>query len=64
VKDFLDQEFDRFPTPEHDDMLDSLSRICDSEGYVRDKKVELTLKFPKLVNKLVNKVKQWVNSYR
>lgn len=64
VKDFLDQEFDRFPTPEHDDMLDCLSRICDTAGTVRDKKVELTLKFPKLVNRVFDKVKKWVNAYK
>lgn len=64
VKDFLDEEFDRFPTPEHDDMLDCLSRICDTQGHVRDKKIELSLKFPKLVNKLVGKIKQWANLYK
>lgn len=64
VRDFLDEEFDRFPTPEHDDMLDCLSRICEQTGSIRDKKVELSLRFPKLVNRVFDKVKKWVNAYK
>lgn len=46
VHEFVENEYMAFPVPAHDDMLDSLSRICDEEGHVNDEKVKLTLKWP------------------
>jgi len=49
IHDFTEEEYLAFPVPAHDDMLDCLSRIEDVEGKVHgtDKKIELTLKWPK-----------------
>jgi phage terminase large subunit-like protein len=51
VHEFVENEYMAFPVPVHFDMLDSLSRICDTEGHVahldgRDEKVKLKLKWP------------------
>jgi hypothetical protein len=32
VQDFIEQEYTAFPSSNHDDMLDALSRICDEKG--------------------------------
>ena len=52
VHDFIEEEFVPFPVPLHDDMLDALSRIAETEGklggYVSDKKIQLSLEWPKL----------------
>jgi phage terminase large subunit-like protein len=49
VNDFIEQEYVAFPVPLHDDMLDSLSRICEVEGTsIRgNKKIPLKLAWPK-----------------
>jgi hypothetical protein len=36
VHEFVENEYAAFPVAVHDDMLDSLSRICDIEGWVSD----------------------------
>jgi predicted phage terminase large subunit-like protein len=50
VHDFIESEFVPFPVPLHDDMLDSLARICESEGKlaVWDKKIDLKLDWPEI----------------
>jgi predicted phage terminase large subunit-like protein len=46
VRDFIEEEYAAFPVPIHDDMLDSLSRIMDSEGSIEGRKVQLSLDWP------------------
>lgn len=49
VHDFIEEEFVPFPVPIHDDMLDSLSRIHDTEGEMNGKggKIQIKLSWPK-----------------
>lgn len=58
VHEFVEHEYSAFPVAVHDDMLDSLSRICETEGWLNDEKVELELKWPfknaGRVNRLAN----------
>jgi phage terminase large subunit-like protein len=44
VHEFVENEYMAFPVPVHDDMLDSLSRICDTVAVGGEK---LSLKWPK-----------------
>ena len=46
VRDFMETEFCAFPAGLHDDMLDSLSRICDTEGSNNGKSVQIPLIWP------------------
>lgn len=50
IHDYIEEEYTAFPVPLHDDMLDSLSRIMETEGRfssgVSDKKMPLTLQWP------------------
>lgn len=50
VHDFIEEEMIPFPVPLHDDMLDALARIEETEGKymssIIDKKVPLTLRWP------------------
>lgn len=52
IKDFIEEEYVPFPVPLHDDMLDALSRIEETEGrlggQVSDKKIQLSLNWPKV----------------
>jgi phage terminase large subunit-like protein len=50
VHDFIEEEYCAFPVPLHDDMLDGLARIEETEGrngaQLTDKKIPLTLSWP------------------
>jgi len=48
INDFIEQEFVAFPVPLHDDMLDSLARICEVEGVFisSGKTIPLKLAWP------------------
>lgn len=46
VHEFIETEYMAFPVPVHDDMLDCLARITDTEGHVKDEKVKLSLRWP------------------
>jgi phage terminase large subunit-like protein len=46
VHEFVENEYMAFPVPVHDDMLDALARITDTEGHIGDLKVKLALKWP------------------
>lgn len=48
INDFIEQEYVAFPVPLHDDMLDSLARIHESEGRSTnaDKEIPLIIKYP------------------
>jgi len=47
VSDFIEQEYLAFPVPVHDDMLDSLARLMDTDGWNMDgKAMELSLLWP------------------
>lgn len=56
VHEFIEQEFTAFPVSVHDDMLDSLSRICEIEGTLAGKTTAqpLTLVFPQPTNFYIN----------
>jgi predicted phage terminase large subunit-like protein len=46
IHEFVENEYMAFPVPVHDDMLDSLARLAETEGHVGKEKVKLTLKWP------------------
>ncbi len=48
IHEFVENEYMAFPVPVHDDMLDALSRICDTEAHIGSEKVKLALKWPQL----------------
>ena len=58
INEFIEQEYIPFPVPLHDDMLDSLSRICDIQGKIDGDKIELELNWPKATNRVVNRQPQ------
>lgn len=49
VHEFIEEEFCAFPVPLHDDMLDSLARLMDSEGTVDGNKQDIPLVWPQLI---------------
>lgn len=55
VKEFVDEEYKDFPVPRHDDMLDSLSRVLDSD---------LGATFPKATVAVEGRVMKANNSYK
>jgi predicted phage terminase large subunit-like protein len=48
VHEFVEEEFCAFPVPLHDDMLDSLARLMDTEGSVNGTKQDIPLVWPRL----------------
>lgn len=46
VHEFVEKEFCAFPAGLHDDMLDALSRITESEGRIAGKTIPITLTWP------------------
>ena len=46
VQAFINEEYMAMPVPHHDDMLDSLSRICDTKGSVNGRSIDLALEWP------------------
>lgn len=52
IHDYIEEEFTPFPVPIHDDMLDSLARIQENEGfsYMKGKKIDLELIYPTFIN--------------
>lgn len=46
VHEFVENEYMAWPVPVHDDLLDGLARITDTEGHVGPEKVKLALKWP------------------
>ena len=49
IHDYIEEEYTAFPVPLHDDMMDALARIQETEGkdYNSGEKIDLTLDFPK-----------------
>lgn len=46
VQEFIENEYMAFPVPVHDDMLDGLARITETEGHLKGSKVKLELQWP------------------
>lgn len=53
VHDYIESEYVPFPVPLHDDMLDGLARIQETEGKnsSSDKKIPLTLQWPEEIDR-------------
>jgi predicted phage terminase large subunit-like protein len=65
VKAFREEEYVAFPVPRHDDMLDALAKITETEGrnamVLSDKKIPLNLEWPESSGKRKTKarVRNW-----
>lgn len=62
IHEFVENEYMAFPVSVHDDMLDSLSRICETDGYVGDEKVRLSLAWPSKARHRVQAIQRYLPS--